>query len=166
MKRAKWIFLPWRANKILEIRGKHFVGGNCESGADPAVAEQGRQPLQTTMGPLVVDLLQPGPEPRIEIVQIAEPACVKNYCAQDGIAVATLHYWRTRFADAVEPPPMVHGTERFLPVTLAPVTLAPVTLAPVAPHATRRPAVVVILAPVQSFPKLSTSRDGIIELKN
>ena len=26
----------------------------------------------------------------------------KNYCAQEGIAVATLHYWRKRFADAVE----------------------------------------------------------------
>ena len=29
------------------------------------------------MGPLVVDLLQPGPEPRIEIVQIADPARVQ-----------------------------------------------------------------------------------------
>ena len=46
---------------------------------------------------------------------------VKNYCAQEGLAVATLHYWRKRFADAVEPRPMVHGTEGFLPVTLAPV---------------------------------------------
>ena len=46
---------------------------------------------------------------------------VKNYCAQEGIAVATLHYWRKRFADAAEPRPMVHGTEGFLPVTLAPV---------------------------------------------
>ncbi|MHB8181534.1 MAG: IS66 family insertion sequence element accessory protein TnpA, partial [Acidithiobacillus ferrivorans] len=27
---------------------------------------------------------------------------VKNYCAQEGIAVATLHYWRKRFADAVQ----------------------------------------------------------------
>ena len=46
---------------------------------------------------------------------------VKNYCAQEGIAVATLHYWRKRFADAVKPRPMVHGTEGFLPVTLASV---------------------------------------------
>lgn len=46
---------------------------------------------------------------------------VKNYCAQEGIAVATLHYWRKRFADAVEPRSMVYGTEGFLPVTLAPV---------------------------------------------
>ena len=46
---------------------------------------------------------------------------VKNYCAQEGIAVATLHYWRKRFADAVELRPMVHGTKGFLPVTLAPV---------------------------------------------
>ena len=46
---------------------------------------------------------------------------VKNYCAQEGIAVATLHYWRKRFADAVEPQSMVNGTEGFLPVTLAPV---------------------------------------------
>ena len=46
---------------------------------------------------------------------------VKNYCAQEGIAVATLHYWRKRFADAVEPRPIVHGTKGFLPVTLAPV---------------------------------------------
>ena len=46
---------------------------------------------------------------------------VKNYCAQEGIAVATLHYWRKRFADAVEPRPMVHGTEGFLPVTLTTV---------------------------------------------
>ena len=45
----------------------------------------------------------------------------KNYCAQEGIAVATLHYWRKRFADAVKPRPMVHGTEGFLPVTPAPV---------------------------------------------
>ena len=45
----------------------------------------------------------------------------KNYCAQEGIAVATLHYWRKRFADAVEPRPMIHGTKGFLPVTLAPV---------------------------------------------
>ncbi len=44
----------------------------------------------------------------------------KDYCAQVGIAVGTLHYWRKRFADAVEPQPMVHGTEGFLPVTLAP----------------------------------------------
>ncbi|MDA8246765.1 hypothetical protein [Acidithiobacillus sp.] len=42
---------------------------------------------------------------------------VKNYCAQEGIAVATLHYWRKRFADAVEPRPMFNGTEGFLPVT-------------------------------------------------
>ncbi|MBN6742120.1 IS66 family insertion sequence element accessory protein TnpB [Acidithiobacillus sp. MC6.1] len=48
---------------------------------------------------------------------------VKNYCAQEGIAVATLNHWRKRFADAVEPRPMVHGTEGFLPVTLAPVRL-------------------------------------------
>ena len=46
---------------------------------------------------------------------------VKNYCAQEGIAVATLHYWRKRFADEVEPRPMVHGTKGFLPVTLSPV---------------------------------------------
>lgn len=46
---------------------------------------------------------------------------VKNYCAQEGIAVATLHYWRKRFADAVEPRPVINGTEVFLPVTLAPV---------------------------------------------
>jgi len=45
----------------------------------------------------------------------------KNYCAREGIAVATLHYWRKRFADVLEPWPMVHGTEGFLPVTLAPV---------------------------------------------
>ncbi|BBF63887.1 MULTISPECIES: IS66 family insertion sequence element accessory protein TnpA [Acidithiobacillus] len=46
---------------------------------------------------------------------------VKNYCAQEGLAVATLHYWRKRFADAVEPRPIVHKTKGFLPVTLAPV---------------------------------------------
>ncbi|WP_439711791.1 hypothetical protein [Acidithiobacillus ferrianus] len=32
-----------------------------------------------------------------------------------------MHYWRKRFADALEPRPMVHGTKGFLPVTLAPV---------------------------------------------
>ena len=37
---------------------------------------------------------------------------VKNYCAQEGIAVATLHYWRKRFADAVEPRPMVQWDKR------------------------------------------------------
>ncbi|MBU2799575.1 IS66 family insertion sequence element accessory protein TnpB, partial [Acidithiobacillus sp. VAN18-4] len=48
---------------------------------------------------------------------------VGAYCAREGIAVATLQYWRRRFVDAVEPRPMVHGTEGFLPVTLAPVRL-------------------------------------------
>ena len=46
---------------------------------------------------------------------------VKNYCAQEGIAVATLHYWRKRFAETVKPKPTVHGNEGFLAVTLAPV---------------------------------------------
>ena len=46
---------------------------------------------------------------------------VKNYCAQEGIAVATLHYWRKRFADAVQSQQRVTGTEGFLPVTVAPV---------------------------------------------
>ncbi|MCR2831977.1 IS66 family insertion sequence element accessory protein TnpB [Acidithiobacillus ferrooxidans] len=46
---------------------------------------------------------------------------VKNYCAQEGIAVATLHYWRKRFAEAVELQPMGTGTEGFLPVTLTTV---------------------------------------------
>ncbi|MCR2831165.1 hypothetical protein NR402_12855 [Acidithiobacillus ferrooxidans] len=36
---------------------------------------------------------------------------VKNYCAQEGIAVATLHYWRKRFADAVQSQQRVTGTE-------------------------------------------------------
>ena len=44
---------------------------------------------------------------------------VKDYCAQKGIAVANWYYWRKRLADAVEPQPMVQGTEGFLPVTLA-----------------------------------------------
>ena len=46
---------------------------------------------------------------------------VKNYCTQEGIAVATLHYLRKRFADAAEPQSMVHKTDGFLPVTLAAV---------------------------------------------
>ncbi|OYV80842.1 MAG: transposase [Acidithiobacillus ferrivorans] len=46
---------------------------------------------------------------------------VKNYCAQEGIAVATLHYWRKRFAEAVKHQPMGTGTEGFLPVTLTTV---------------------------------------------
>ncbi len=45
----------------------------------------------------------------------------KNYCAQEGIAVATLHYWRKRFVDALEPWPMAAVPEGFLPVTVAPV---------------------------------------------
>ena len=45
----------------------------------------------------------------------------KNYCAQEGIAVATLHYWRKRFADAVQSQQRATGTEDFLPVTVAPV---------------------------------------------
>jgi len=51
---------------------------------------------------------------------LASGLSVKNYCAQEGIAVATLHYWRKRLADAVESRPMFNGTEGFLPVTLAP----------------------------------------------
>ncbi|MBU2752944.1 IS66 family insertion sequence element accessory protein TnpB [Acidithiobacillus thiooxidans] len=46
---------------------------------------------------------------------------VKNYCAQEGIAVGTLHYWRKRFVDAVEMRPMINETEGFLPITLTPV---------------------------------------------
>jgi len=56
---------------------------------------------------------------------------VKNYCTREGIAVGTLHYWRKRFAvGAVEPRPMVHGTEGFLPVTVAPARppVAPVEI--------------------------------------
>ncbi len=45
---------------------------------------------------------------------------VKNYCAQEGIAVGTLHYWRKRFVDAVEMRPMINETEGFLLVTLTP----------------------------------------------
>ncbi|MDD5002729.1 MAG: hypothetical protein WC934_10455 [Acidithiobacillus sp.] len=45
---------------------------------------------------------------------------VKNYCAQAGVAVATLHYWRKRFADAAGSRLMTAVPEGFLPVTLAP----------------------------------------------
>ncbi|MBU2740033.1 IS66 family insertion sequence element accessory protein TnpA, partial [Acidithiobacillus concretivorus] len=36
---------------------------------------------------------------------------VKNYCAQEGIAVATLHYWRKCFAEAVKHQPTGTRTE-------------------------------------------------------
>lgn len=49
---------------------------------------------------------------------------VKDYCAQAGIAVATLHYWRKRFAATSEPRSMAAVPEGFLPVTLAPVRAA------------------------------------------
>jgi len=48
-----------------------------DSGEILLIATQGRQALQTPMRPLVVDLLQPGPEPGIEIVQVANPARVQ-----------------------------------------------------------------------------------------
>lgn len=46
---------------------------------------------------------------------------VKHFCARAGIAVATLHYWRKRFAASSEPRSLSASPEGFLPVTLAPV---------------------------------------------
>ena len=56
---------------------------------------------------------------------------IKNYCAQEGIAVANWYYWRKRFADAVEPQPKTPGTDGFVPVTL---TSARSSLSPVEIH--------------------------------
>ena len=52
---------------------------------------------------------------------------VKNYCAQAGIAVATLYYWRKRFADSAQTPLLSAVPEGFLPVTLAAPVRTPVS---------------------------------------
>lgn len=45
---------------------------------------------------------------------------VKEYCAQQGIAVANWYYWRKRFGKNAQARLMVSGAEEFLPITLAP----------------------------------------------
>ena len=50
---------------------------------------------------------------------------VKNSCAQEGIAVATLHYWRKRFSEALLAQSRIMGNPDFLPATLAPVLESP-----------------------------------------
>ncbi|MDR7926786.1 IS66 family insertion sequence element accessory protein TnpB [Acidithiobacillus thiooxidans] len=52
---------------------------------------------------------------------------VKHYCAQTGIAVATLHYWRKRFADSESTRLLAAVPEGFLPVTLAAPVRTPVS---------------------------------------
>ena len=61
---------------------------------------------------------------RVEDFQ-ASGLSVKHFCAQAGIAVATLHYWRKRFAGVAATPSLATvRAEGFVPVTLAPVRTA------------------------------------------